>query len=136
MAEASWALQTSVYAALSANALLTTQLGGPKVFDDVPPGTAYPYVTLGESIARDWSAGDEPGLEHILTFHVWSRAKGRKGVHEIMGTVHATLHDQQLTVAGHRLINLRHEFSEARREADGETYHGIMRYRAVTEAES
>ncbi len=49
---------------------------------------------------------------------------------------HAALHDQDLTLAGHRLINLRHEFSEARRDSDGETFHGIARFRAVTEVES
>ena len=37
------------------------------------------------------------------------------------------------TLTGHRLINLRHEFSEARRDPDGETTHGIARFRAVTE---
>ena len=45
----------------------------------------------------------------------------------------AALHDQPLTLSGHRLINLRHEHSEARREPDGETYHGIARFRATTE---
>jgi len=39
-------------------------------------------------------------------------------------------------LSGHRLINLRHEFSEARRDSDGETFHGIARFRAVTEVEA
>ena len=50
-----------------------------------------------------------------------------------MGAVRTALHDQPLTLTGHRLINLRHEFSEARRDPDGETIHGIARFRAVTE---
>ena len=33
----------------------------------------------------------------------------------------------------HHLVNLRHEFSEARLDPDGDTFHGIVRYRAVTE---
>ncbi len=45
----------------------------------------------------------------------------------------AALNDQQLSLDGHRLVNLRHELSEARRDPDGETYHGIARFRAVTE---
>jgi hypothetical protein len=43
------------------------------------------------------------------------------------------LHDQPLTLVDHDLVNLRHEFSEARPDPDGDTYHGIVRYRAVTE---
>ena len=33
----------------------------------------------------------------------------------------------------HHLVNLRHELSEARLDPDGDTFHGIVRYRAVTE---
>ncbi len=40
---------------------------------------------------------------------------------------------RRLTLAGHRLVNLRQEFAEHRREPDGETIHGIARFRAVTE---
>jgi hypothetical protein len=34
---------------------------------------------------------------------------------------------------GHSLINLRHQHSEVRRDPDGETLHGLARFRAVTE---
>lgn len=133
MANANWELQKSLYGALVGDTDLTTLLDGTKIYDDVPQGTSFPYVTIGESVTRDWSTGSEDGTEHILTLHVWSRSKGRRQVHEIMDAMETTLHDQNLVVAGHTLVNLRHELSEARRENDGETYHGIVRYRAVTE---
>ena len=133
MASASLALQQAIHAALTGSTTLVALLGGAKVYDDVPQRTAYPYVTIGQSIARDWSTASDAGHEHILTFHVWSDAAGRKAIHEIAAAVHAALHDQPLTLSGHRLVNLRHEFSETRRDSDGETYHGITRYRAVTE---
>lgn len=133
MAEASWELQKSLYSALSSDAVLTTLLNGSHVYDDVPQGTPFPYMTIGETTVRDWSTGTEPGSEHILTLHVWSRAKGRKQVHDILQAVKSVLHEASLSIVGHRLINLRHEFSDARRESDGETYHGLARYRAVTE---
>ena len=50
-------------------------------------------------------------------------------------SIRAVLHDQPLVLADHYLINLRHEFSEARLDPDGDTFHGIVRYRAVTEPE-
>lgn len=133
MPSAAWALQKAMYAALTANAAVTALLGGPHIYDDVPRGTDLPYLTFGLSTERDWSTGGEEGDEHIVTLHVWSQAAGRKETHEIIGAVRAALHDQLLTLADHRLVNLRHEFSDARREPDGETYHGIVRLRAVTE---
>ena len=133
MASAGWALQKAVHAALTADAALLGLLGGPRVYDDVPQQSAYPYVALGGSTERDWSTATEDGAEHVLTLHVWSRKAGRKEAREIMEALRVVLHDAPLVVDGLRLVNLRHEFSEARRDADGETYHGIVRYRAVTE---
>ena len=133
MPSASFALQQSIYAAVTAETQIITLLGGPRIFDDVPQKTEFPYLTLGQSSVRDWSTGTEPGDEHILTLHVWSRAAGRREAHEIMGAIRTALHNRALTLSGHRLVNLRHEFSDARREPDGDTYHGVVRLRAVTE---
>lgn len=133
MASAGWALQRAIYETLTADAAVTAVLGGPRIHDDVPRAAELPYVTIGQSSTRDWSTGSEDGEEHTLTVHVWSRANGRKQVQEIMGVVRGALDDAALTVVGHRLVNLRHEFCEARRDPDGETYHGLIRFRAVTE---
>jgi len=132
-AVASWALQRGVYQALAGSLDLTTLLGGVRVYDDAPQAAIYPFITLGQSVIRDWSTGTEDGAEHLLTLHVWSRAGGKKQVHDIIEAIKATLHDQPLTLVDHELVNLRHEFSEARPDPDGDTYHGIVRYRAVTE---
>jgi hypothetical protein len=133
MPSASWALQQAIFARLTADATLLALLGGARVYDDVPQGADFPYLTLGQSIARDWSTGSEDGHEHVLTLHVWSRANGKREAVEILGTVRTALHDTALTLSGHRLINLRHEHTEARRDPDADIYHGIARFRAVTE---
>lgn len=136
MAEvASWAVQRGVCQALAGSSNLTTLLGGTRIYDDAPQAAPYPFVTLGQSVIRDWSTGTEDGAEHSLTLHVWSRSGGKKQVHEIIEAIKAVLHDQPLMVADHHLINLRHELSEARLDPDGDTFHGIVRYRAVTEPE-
>lgn len=132
MASAGWALQKAVYAALSDDAALTALIGSNQVFDDVPRDVAFPYVVFGPAVERDWSVGAH---EHILVLHVWSRHSGRRETVEVMDAVRAALHDRALFLDGHRLINLRHEISEARRDADGETYQGVVRFRAVTEPE-
>jgi len=133
MPSASWALQQAVFAALAADAPLVALLGAPRIFDDVPQGTDFPYLAFGQTTARDWSTGTEDGAEHTLTLSVWSQARGKKEAHEIMGAVRAALHDAPLALNGHRLVTLRHEFSETRREPDGDTIRGTVRFRAVTE---
>ncbi len=41
--------------------------------------------------------------------------------------------DAPLELNEHRLANLRFIVADVRREADGRTYHGVVRLRAVTE---
>lgn len=133
MATASEALQQAFHHALVSDAALRTLLGGERVYDDVPVRGEFPYVTFGQSVERDWSAGAEDEREHTVTLHVWSRARGRKEAQAILSASRRVLHDAALVLDGHRLINLRHEFSEARRDSDGETFHGVARFRAVTQ---
>ncbi|MGD9783894.1 MAG: DUF3168 domain-containing protein [Hyphomicrobiaceae bacterium] len=127
------ALQRALYQSVRTNADVLSLLGGAKVYDDTPQRTDFPYVTFGRSVVRDWSTGTDAGHEHVVTLHVWSRSAGRKEAWQIMGAIQASLHDQGLAVEDHHLVNLRHEFSDVRREPDGDTYHGVVRFRAVTE---
>ena len=131
--DAPWVLQEALYQTLSADSALTTLLGGFRIYDHVPQGSQYPYVTIGENIARDWSTASSSGAEHQLTLHIWSKAAGRKQAHEIMTVLSNLLHDENLMLNAHVLVNLRLLFSEVRRDPDGKIFHGIMRFRAVTE---
>ena len=78
MPSASWALQQSIFATLTADTALLALLGAPRLYDDVPQRADFPYLTFGQSVARDWSTGSEDGNEHILTLHVWSQANGKR----------------------------------------------------------
>ena len=133
MPSANAALQAAIFATLAGDPGLTALVGPPRIFDDVPQDAPFPYISFGVSIDRDWSTSTEPGDEHLATLHVWSRARGRREADAILGALRAALHDRALTLDGHRLVNLRHEFSEARADPDSDTYHGIFRLRAVTE---
>lgn len=133
MTEPSWALQRSIYQTLSNAPELTSRLGGEGIYDNPPPAAEFPFITIGQSVNQDWSTGTEDGNEHSVTLHIWSRADSALEVHEITQLVRDLLHDQAISLDDHYLINLRHEFSQARIDPDGETLHGIVRYRAVTE---
>ena len=136
MSSAGWELQKALHAALAGDSTLVALLGGARIYDDVPRGAVFPYITFGAATVRDWSTGTETAAEHLMSLHVWCRSAGERQVHVILEAVRAALHDAALALSGHRLVNLRHESSDANRQSDGETYHGVIRLRAVTEPAS
>ena len=127
-----FALQQTLYTTLNGDSQLTSTLGA-AVFDDVPDTQAvsFPYVQIGEDTATDYSTKDVTGTETVINLHVWSRYRGSKETKQVMDRVHTLLHDSNLTVTGHNLVNLRFEFSDVLRDPDGVTRHGVMRFRAV-----
>ena len=133
MALHSFALQQSIFTKIS-NGTLTDVSGTSitsKVFDDVPEGTAYPYVVIGEETATNIGTKDNDANEHTLTIHVWSQYRGRKEIKNIMSQIYTILHNTDITVSGASLVNVRHEFEQTLLEADGITRHGVMRFRVV-----
>jgi hypothetical protein len=130
---ASAALRAAIHDALIADAPLVTLLGGPKIYDEPPRAAAFPYVTLGEARIADVSADAEQAEEHQLTLHAWSRQGGHKEAHLIAGALLNALDEAPLTLADNHLVNFRFAVADVRREADGRTYHALVRFRAVTE---
>ena len=125
-----FALQTTIYSTLNGDNTLTNTLGA-GVFDEVVENASYPFVSLGEETAVDYSTKDLDGGEFTINIHVWSQYKGAKQTKEIMDRIHDLLHDSSLSVSGFNLINLRFEFSDILRDPDGVTRHGVMRFRAI-----
>ena len=123
-------LQSAVYAALNVSAITSTLSCG--VYDEVIEGNSYPFITLGEETAIDYSTNNLVGAETTINIHVWSRYKGSKETKEILDKIHDLLHDVNLSVTGVNLINLRFEYSDIMRVPDGITRHGVMRFRAIT----
>ncbi len=136
------ALQAGLYTRLTGYAALTTALGGAKVYDHTPQGTAGPYVVIGEDTLTDWDTKTKQGWEATVTIHVWDFEKaGRKSVKTILSHIHDALHQQEanITVTGFNLVQIRREFQQTLQETavEGEAdryYHGVARYRAVITA--
>tara|TARA_Y100000004_G_scaffold136121_1_gene154122 strand:- start:43 stop:447 length:405 start_codon:yes stop_codon:yes gene_type:complete len=125
-----FALQSTIYSTLNNDNTLTNTLGA-GVYDEVLENATYPFVSLGEETAVDYSTKDLDGGEFTINIHVWSQYKGAKQAKEIMDRIHDLLHDSSLTVSGFNLANLRFEFSDILRDPDGVTRHGVMRFRAI-----
>jgi hypothetical protein len=130
MALHSWELQKSIFSTLNGN---TTGMNGANVpvFDDVPEGTLYPYVVLGEETAVNNGTKNLDGVEHTLTIHAWSQYRGRREIKEIMQSVYENLHNTAISVTGASLVSIRQEFNTTLAEQDVITRHGVMRFRAV-----
>jgi hypothetical protein len=125
-------LQKALYEALANDSTLMGMVSG--IFDRMPQGQSYPYVTLDESLGSDASTKTSVSMEYALQIQVWSREGGRRQNVEIMENIHRILHDANLTLIGHRLISIRFISSTISVKSDGWTYQGTMRFRAVTEA--
>lgn len=77
----------------------------------------------------------EVGQDTTLTLHAWSEAGGRMELKEVMSLVFDAIDGASLVLAGHSLVFLKFDFSEDFREAEGKRnlYHGVMRFRALTQ---
>ena len=128
----SWSLQKGIHQVLSDSLTLNAHLNGPNIFDHTPKDQAPPYVVFAELTTGELS---ENLHEHRLVFHIWSDGEGRKILNEIAQEIKNTLHDQILPLEDHTLINLRHISTETLRNKKNHLYQGILRYRAVTEAQ-
>lgn len=133
MAEAAFELQTAIYARLAADAPLTTLLGGASIHDRAPPDATFPYVTFGPATGDDWSTQIETGLEHRIIIDVWSRDRGRGEPLAIADAIRTAIAGAALTLPGHALVSIDHRSTEIGLDEDGETFHAVLTYRAVTE---
>jgi|SRR5690606_2996377 len=121
------ALQQAVYDQLSGYP------GMPTVYDDVPGDAAFPYVVIGDDTHIPFDTDDSLGSESTLTLHVWSRYRGKKECKDIMALIYAALTRQPLALDGHDLITIEFEYSEVVLDPDGQTRHGVQRFRALVE---
>lgn len=112
---------------------LVAALGGERIYDAVPKNAVFPYVTIGEARALDWSTATEDGTEHLVALDVWSRARGRREAVDLANRIALLIDDQPLVLTGHRLVNLRVERIDTRRLRDGRTFRAALSLRAVTE---
>lgn len=142
------AIQQAIFTKLSDDAELIAELADhyerpddPAIYDDVPQpdrtedDSFFPYITIGDDTVSDWSTDTESGGDVEAWIHVWSRFGGRKECKRILGLVYASLHRQQLAVAGYHFIGCDFLSSETSRDPDMRTQHGTIRFRIIVDEE-
>ena len=133
MMDAIWELQRAVYVAMTSDADLQALIGDPaRVFDAPPDGVASPYVVIGATRAERYRGVDD-GLEHDLRLYVHSRYAGRREIKDILGALYDALHEAPLDLNGQRHVRIRFIFGDVLRRQDGDVFHGVARFRAVTQ---
>lgn len=124
-------LQKAVYEALSHDEQLAMLVTG--VYDYVPQGSSLPYVSIGQLTAEEFGSHTTEGMNVLIQIDTWYRGTGRKGLRTIMGNVYRVLHKSALAVEGQHLIDIRFEFADTDLDPDGVTFHGVQRFRALTQ---
>ena len=123
-------LRQGISQALAGASDVAALLGGVRIYAEAPHTPTFPYITLGQSAVRDWTRGADNGAEQRLTLHIWSPFGGKKHVQDIIKAIRMTLEGRPLVLSNRDRMTLQHEFSEARLDPDGDSFHGIIRYRA------
>lgn len=128
MPDASQPLQAAVWGRLSA------VLAPVPVYDNPPQDLAQPYVVIGEDFHQPWDTDDSIGSESVLTVHTWSTYRGRMEVKTIQGQIYDALHRFELPVTGFATVTVEFESAEVFRDQDGESMHGVSKFRTLVEA--
>lgn len=120
------ALQAALYQRL------TAELTVP-VYDHVPQGTAYPYVTLDRALSKNITPlqGRERSLR-LVYLTVWSQYSGQAEVQRILGELYRALNERPLPLTVGRVVSARVEQLDTSREPDGVTYQGAATLRVIT----
>jgi len=124
-----FSFQRAIYQLLAADNSLSAMVSG--VFDHVPQGSIYPFITLGEAQLRDRSDLEHSGTEVLLTLRVYSREAGRKEAADIMERITTLLHNTTPEMERHEVLSLQFHQSRIDLLDDGATYRGTIIFKAL-----
>lgn len=130
MSDPSLELQATIVAALKAPGVLPGVVGG-RVYDAVPAGAAFPYVTLGDCQVLPDKSSCIDGAEVYPQIDIWSRAVGYPEVKTITKAVLAALDDQLINVSGFNVVVFEIESVNYLRDPDGLTRHAAIRFHGI-----
>jgi hypothetical protein len=126
------ALRKAIRAHLFADSGFTAVLSD-KLYDEAPRGMEPPYALFADAQWRDWSADLSPGAEQFFTIGVTSTMRGLSEALELAQRIVGLLNEAPLFLQDHRLIDLRFQSMETRRDQNGRFARVNLRFRATTE---
>ena len=131
--DASWPLQRSVHATLIACETLQPFLGDPpRIFLRPGKEAAFPNVSFGDSRSKAWSSATFDGQEHQMVLDIWSDQDAEVDIKQIAALVIERLHNADLPIPGHALVDLQFESSETRHWQEKHLEHCRLEFSALT----
>lgn len=128
-------LLQDIYTALKDDLNIIAECGA-RVYNHVPQEPKNlpqkPYIHFWVPTSTDWGPKNELGFEHEIQVDIWSDHRGDFQLFTIAQIVIELLHNQPFTSTNGQNILLQHSSTLTILENDGLTYHGIVRFRALT----
>ena len=118
--DAAWPLHKAISTVLEESTELRGFLGNPIRLSDggssdgYTPEAPMPRLAFGDSRSRAWQSATFDGQEHEITLHLWSPPDDADRSRQIAGVIINLLHDADLPVPGHALVDMQFESSETR----------------------
>lgn len=130
------AMQVALVTALKASAEVAALVGA-RIYDRVPTGATFPYVTVPDiQIVEDGAEGIVAD-ELFLDLHVWDRdaaGVGTMRLKAIAGALRRTLDGATLALGQHHvLVDLAYQGQRDAGSDDPLTRHLVVSFRALTE---
>lgn len=125
MADPTKALHTALLARLKA--ILSVP-----VWDAVPQGSEYPYVTIDSMVSSNDDLLSSRANTRFVYLGIWSRAYGQAEIMGIMEQIDA-INEQPLPLSTGRAVSVRVDNTRTVRDSDNLTYQGQVTLRIITQ---
>lgn len=132
MTSPTYELQGQIVTLLKASPELTALIAG-RIYDRVPDGVQFPYVSFGPSDEISDDADCIDGFEVTMQLDVWSRAVGFPECRRIVDAVRKALSIEDIQLTDNALVTFNHVTTRIFRDPDGLTQHAAMQFEAFVE---
>ena len=99
------------------------------VYDEVPQGAQFPYITFGADMMHDWSTKLKRGQTIQMDLHLWSQYRGIKEIGQMIDDIVLAL-DTPLILLNFSVGITNIKLISLLRDPDGITRHGVLEIEA------
>src|SRR5262249_55883285 len=107
-----------------------------RVFDRIPNGPMFPYVSFGEIQVIPETGEGTDAAQSFVTLHAWDRFKSSSATKNLSRLIMASLHDADLTLPEGQVQSLLLENARTLPDPDGLTMHAVLTFNILTDARS
>lgn len=125
-------LQGAIVAALKGDSAVASIVGA-KVYDEVPPAPAYPYLSIGAVTELQDDADCIEATEVSFRLDAWSNAVGFPEVTRLADAVRSALRGFDPTLATAAVASFEHRRTDRLRDPGGLVKHAAIEFVATLE---